>query len=122
MPVSEWWRNLCSCLWQQMSSGWGSWTVSGSYAVFLVSTCHLLALTESALFTLAAAAVALPISGAWWSLFVAGDISDGDAIRLRPSLTGDLLCAVLGLPVMLAGLNMLAKAHWAERRRLKLKT
>lgn len=118
MPLSEWWRNLCSCLWLQMSSGWGSWTVSGSYAVLLVSTCHLLALTESALFTMAAAAVALPISGAWWSLFAVDD----DDVRLRPSLSGDLLCAVLGLPVMLAGLNMLAKAHWAERRRLKLKT
>lgn len=123
---SEWWNMLMSGLLCHVSPSscngcctgvavYG-WIFALSYCTMLVSSLHFLTLSESSIFTLACGSLALPIAGAWWSLF-----SSRDAILTwAPVLTGELVCSLLGLPVVLTGLGMLCRAHWIEIRLRKL--
>lgn len=45
------------------------WIFLFSYVLFVISMVNFLSMCESAVFTVAAATVSLPLSGIWWSLY-----------------------------------------------------
>ncbi|XP_015601302.1 uncharacterized protein LOC107270636 isoform X2 [Cephus cinctus] len=100
--------NTCSNV-----SGHG-WTFLFSYVVFAISSMNFLAMTESAVFTVAAATVSLPLSGIWWSIYKMDVGVNGGTISWSPGVTGELICALLGLPVVLLGLGLLVRAHFRD--------
>ncbi|XP_059488685.1 uncharacterized protein LOC132204290 [Neocloeon triangulifer] len=109
----DWLLELCWCLWQQATCAWTPWVLAATYAPFLFATCHFLRTTESALFAMAAASVALPVSGVWWSVVRMQD----EKLIFDPTLSGDLVSAFFGLPIIGAGLVLFARLHMAELRR-----
>ncbi|CAG9854085.1 unnamed protein product [Phyllotreta striolata] len=87
-----------------------SWIFMCCYILFVVMSMKFLILTQSAVFTIAVMSTSLPLANIWWSLFHASPNTIGLLIW-SPSLTGELICAILGLPIMLVGLFLLCKAH-----------
>nr|CAD7575419.1 unnamed protein product [Timema californicum] len=95
-----------------------AWPFAISYLVFVLSSTQFLILSESSVFTVAMMTTALPLSGIWWSLFRMVGLSaqsNGELIEWSPMVTGELICSVLGLPIVLVGLILLFKAHFRER-------
>ena len=45
------------------------WIFLISYVIFAISTVNFLSMCESAVFTVAATTVSLPLSGIWWSIY-----------------------------------------------------
>lgn len=92
---------------------------------------------ESAVFSVAAVTVSLPLSGIWWSIYrmnvgskggeCANGFSSADdnidrkicpigSISWSPEVTGELICALLGLPVVLLGLGLLVRSHFRDNQ------
>ncbi|XP_046424130.1 uncharacterized protein LOC124181530 [Neodiprion fabricii] len=94
-------------------SGHG-WIFLVAYVAFAISTLKFLSMCESAVFTVAAATVALPVSGIWWSIYKMDVGVNGGTIFWSPGVTGELICALLGLPVVLLGLGLLVRAHFKD--------
>nr|CAH7729638.1 unnamed protein product [Callosobruchus chinensis] len=70
-------------------------------------------LSQSAVYTIATMSTALPFVGIWWSLFHVAPHTTGLLIW-SPSITGELVCALLGLPIILVGLYLLCKSHFKD--------
>ncbi|XP_076300500.1 uncharacterized protein LOC143218859 [Lasioglossum baleicum] len=87
------------------------WTFLIAYTVFTISALNFLSMNESAVFTVATATVSLPLSGIWWSIYKMQVGADGGFIVWSPGVTGELICALLGLPVVLLGLGLLVRSH-----------
>ncbi|XP_048516158.1 uncharacterized protein LOC105691561 isoform X2 [Athalia rosae] len=94
-------------------SGHG-WIFVIAYVAFSISTLKFLAMCESAVFTVAAATVALPVSGIFWSIYKMDVGVNGGTMTWSPGVTGELICALLGLPVVLLGLGLLVRAHFKD--------
>ncbi|XP_014486086.1 PREDICTED: uncharacterized protein LOC106750328 isoform X2 [Dinoponera quadriceps] len=94
-------------------SGYG-WTFLLAYVVFAISMLNFLSLCESAVFSVAVATVSLPLSGIWWSIYKMDVGLHGGTIAWSPSVTGELICALLGLPVVLLGLGLLVRSHFRD--------
>ncbi|CAK9818702.1 hypothetical protein ANTQUA_LOCUS9907 [Anthophora quadrimaculata] len=88
------------------------WIFLISYIVFTISILNFLSMSESAVFTVAATTASLPLSGIWWSIYKM-DIH-GEYIIWSPEVTGELICAVCGLPVVLGGLALLVRFHFRD--------
>ncbi|XP_016909938.1 uncharacterized protein LOC107996417 [Apis cerana] len=88
------------------------WIFLIAYIVFSISALNFLSMCESAVFTVAAATVSLPLSGIWWSIYKM-DVHGG-FITWSPGVTGELICALLGLPVVLLGLGLLVRSHFRD--------
>jgi len=118
------------------------WTFVLAYVVFSISILNFLSLCESAVFSVATATVSLPLSGIWWSIYrmdvglhggkynPCGDFASQrleldrallkktgwktGSISWSPGVTGELICALLGLPVVLLGLGLLVRSHFRD--------
>lgn len=116
-----------------------AWTFLCAYVMFAISIVNFLSMCESAVFSVAATTVSLPLSGIWWSIYKM-DVGINGGIRfyfekkhfffklhinlikylfsgwitLSPGVTGELICALIGLPVVLLGLGLLTKSHFKE--------
>lgn len=87
-----------------------AWPFVFSYIVFYLSAIKFLILTQSSVFTVATMTVALPMSGIWWSLF-----SSKDGLQWHPVVSGELVCSLLGLPIIIIGLGLFCKYHWLDQ-------
>ncbi|XP_072401742.1 uncharacterized protein [Diabrotica undecimpunctata] len=87
-----------------------SWLFMCSYVLFVVMSIKFLILTQSAVYTIASMSTSLPLVGIWWSLFHVSPHTIG-LLVWSPSITGELICGLLGLPIILVGLFLLYKAH-----------
>ncbi|XP_032667239.1 uncharacterized protein LOC116842314 isoform X1 [Odontomachus brunneus] len=91
------------------------WTFLFAYVVFSISMLNFLSLCESAVFSVAVATVSLPLSGIWWSIYKMDiGLHGAGSISWSPSVTGELICALLGLPVVLLGLGLLVRSHFRD--------
>ncbi|XP_025261758.1 uncharacterized protein LOC105258715 isoform X1 [Camponotus floridanus] len=90
------------------------WTFLFAYIVFSISILNFLSLCESAVFSVATATVSLPLSGIWWSIYRMDVDLHGGSISWSPGVTGELICALLGLPVVLLGLGLLVRSHFRD--------
>nr|XP_012135690.1 PREDICTED: uncharacterized protein LOC100879956 [Megachile rotundata]XP_012135691.1 PREDICTED: uncharacterized protein LOC100879956 [Megachile rotundata]XP_012135692.1 PREDICTED: uncharacterized protein LOC100879956 [Megachile rotundata]XP_012135693.1 PREDICTED: uncharacterized protein LOC100879956 [Megachile rotundata]XP_012135694.1 PREDICTED: uncharacterized protein LOC100879956 [Megachile rotundata]XP_012135695.1 PREDICTED: uncharacterized protein LOC100879956 [Megachile rotundata]XP_01 len=90
------------------------WTFLTAYTIFSISVLNFLSMCESAVFTVAAATVSLPLSGIWWSIYKMDIGVHGGFISWSPGVTGELICALLGLPVVLLGLGLLVRSHFRD--------
>ncbi|XP_078042581.1 uncharacterized protein LOC144472966 isoform X2 [Augochlora pura] len=90
------------------------WTFLIAYTVFSISALNFLSMNESAVFTVATATVSLPLSGIWWSIYKMEIGAHGGFIVWSPGVTGELICALLGLPVVLLGLGLLVRSHFRD--------
>ncbi|KAG5894568.1 hypothetical protein JTB14_021550 [Gonioctena quinquepunctata] len=87
-----------------------SWIFMCSYILFVVMSMKFLILSQSAVYTIAVMSTSLPLVGIWWSLFHAPPNAN-EPLIWSPSITGELICSLLGLPIILVGLILLFKAH-----------
>ncbi|XP_065164912.1 uncharacterized protein [Atheta coriaria] len=92
-----------------------AWVFLLSYVMFMLSSLRFLILCQSAVHTMATISVALPLSGIWWSLFKTINIEKGLLIWY-PTISGELICALLGLPIITIGLGLLVKSHFCDWR------
>ncbi|XP_012270816.1 uncharacterized protein LOC105694572 isoform X2 [Orussus abietinus] len=90
------------------------WTFLLAYVVFSISALSFLVMSESAVFTVAATTVSLPLSGIWWSIYRLDPGTSGGTVSWSPGVTGELICALLGLPVVLLGLGLLIRSHFRD--------
>ncbi|XP_043260048.1 uncharacterized protein LOC122401764 isoform X2 [Colletes gigas] len=90
------------------------WTFLIAYLVFSISVLNFLSMCESAVFTIATTTVSLPLSGIWWSIYKMDVGAHGGFISWSPAVTGELICALLGLPVVLLGLGLLVRSHFRD--------
>ncbi|XP_076237116.1 uncharacterized protein LOC143180940 [Calliopsis andreniformis] len=90
------------------------WSFLVAYIVFSISALNFLSMSESAVFTIATATVSLPLSGIWWSIYKMDIGANGGFIAWSPTVTGELICALLGLPVVLLGLGLLVRSHFRD--------
>ncbi|KAF7400518.1 hypothetical protein HZH66_005702 [Vespula vulgaris] len=93
-----------------------AWICLLAYVVFVISSINFLSMCESAVFTVAAATVSLPLSGIWWSIYKMNVGANGGFIVWSPGVTGELICALLGLPVVLLGLGLLVRSHFRDNQ------
>ncbi|XP_069691545.1 uncharacterized protein [Periplaneta americana] len=95
-----------------------AWPFLTAYILFVLSSVQFLIISESAVFTVAMSTTALPLAGIWWSLFRmvgATAASSSGLLQWCPVVTGELICSLLGLPIVLIGVILLFKAHFKER-------
>ncbi|XP_066600836.1 uncharacterized protein [Prorops nasuta] len=90
------------------------WTFLVAYVIFSISMLNFLSMSESAVFSVATATVSLPLSGIWWSIYKLDVGVHGGSILWSPGVTGELICALLGLPVVLLGLGLLVRSHFRD--------
>lgn len=89
------------------------WLFLLTYIIYSLSSIRFLILSQSAVFTVAMTTTALPLTGIWWSLFNMSSLKNG-LIIWNPSITGELICSLLGLPIVLLGVVLLFKSHFKE--------
>ncbi|XP_023023825.2 uncharacterized protein isoform X2 [Leptinotarsa decemlineata] len=87
-----------------------SWIFLVSYILFVVSSMKFLILSQSAVYTVAVMSTSLPLVSIWWSIFHATPHASVSLVW-SPTITGELICSLLGLPIILVGLILLFKAH-----------
>ncbi|XP_017782880.1 PREDICTED: uncharacterized protein LOC108567119 [Nicrophorus vespilloides] len=90
-----------------------AWLFLLAYLGYFLSSIRFLILSQSAVYTIATTSVALPMVGIWWSLFKMCTVKKGLLIW-APTLSGELICALLGLPIVLIGLALLCKSHFKD--------
>lgn len=92
----------------------GYTTVSGwifilMYLCFSLSSVRFLILSQSAVYTVATITSSIPLIGIWWSLF---KLSPEGVFSWNPTMSGELICTLLGMPLVLAGLVLLCRSHF----------
>lgn len=94
-----------------------SWLFLGSYILFSIVSVKFLMISQSAVYTIAVMSSSLPIVGIWWSLFKLVPLQNGgSSIIWSPSLSGELICSLLGLPIVLIGLFLFYKSHFRDNQ------
>lgn len=97
-----------------------AWAFVITYIIFALSLAHLTVLAESSVFAISVASLAIPLSGVWWSLVGSGDNPyDPLALTFRPAVTGELICSLLGLPIVAGGVAFFFKYNWQESKKDK---
>lgn len=105
-----------------------------AYILFVLCVLQFLFLTESAVFTVAVVSIALPVGGIFWSIFELTTeqnvgmfeyytiLNKGFIIKKcmclfaasivwAPEITGELICSLLGTPIVLLGIFLFSSAH-----------
>ncbi|KAL5277420.1 hypothetical protein ACFFRR_002575 [Megaselia abdita] len=93
------------------------WVLIIFYIIFLILLLNFLTRSESAVFTAAILNSALPMTGIIWSIWKL-NVTDGVAqLLFAPSITGELICSLLGFPIVLIAIVILYKSHYNETLR-----
>lgn len=96
---------------------------SGFYAIILICTymgfvaClfNILCISQSAVFTVAMATGTLPFTGLFWSFYKLDTQNSLNAtIIWSPSVSGELICSLLGTPIVFLGIVFLLKSHYSD--------
>lgn len=95
------------------------WMFAAGFIIFSVSAYHFLILCQSSVFTVALITSALPLANIFWSLFRLAPINGG-FIQWWPNFTPELVCTLLGIPIIVTGLVLLCKAHWTNTTQKEL--
>ncbi|KAJ6634875.1 hypothetical protein Bhyg_13456 [Pseudolycoriella hygida] len=91
-----------------------SFLLAGIYVMFVIFLIQFLFMTESAVFTVAVVSASLPIGGIFWSLFELKTIDSVASIIWSPEVTGELICSLLGSPIVVLGLVLFSSAHFSD--------
>lgn len=95
------------------------WLFAICLLLFSASAYHFLLLCQSSVFTVAVITSALPVANVFWSLFRLSPASGG-YIEWWPNFTPELVCTLLGIPIIGTGLVLLCKAHWTNTTQKEL--
>lgn len=89
----------------------------GVYLLFAACLINFLIISESAVFTVCVVTGALPLIGVFWSLFeVSFDESDQTVgLIWSPEVSGELICSLLGCPIVFLGIGLLCRANFIEQ-------
>lgn len=89
----------------------------GVYLLFAACLINFLIISESAVFTVCVVTGALPLIGVFWSLFeVSYDDSDRTVgLIWSPEVSGELICSLLGCPIVFLGIGLLCRANFSEQ-------
>lgn len=87
------------------------------YLLFAACLINFLIISESAVFTVCVVTGALPLIGIFWSLFeVSFDESDQTVgLIWSPEVSGELICSLLGCPIVFLGIALLCRANFNEQ-------
>lgn len=87
------------------------------YLLFAACLINFLIISESAVFTVCVVTGALPLIGVFWSLFeVSYDESDMTVgLIWSPEVSGELICSLLGCPIVFLGIGLLCRANFNEQ-------
>lgn len=90
------------------------------YILFAACLVNFLVISESAVFTVCVIAAALPLIGIFWSLFeISFDQSDQTVgLIWAPEVSGELICSLLGTPIVFLGIGLLCRAYFNEQLEL----
>ncbi|XP_063709059.1 uncharacterized protein LOC134837606 [Culicoides brevitarsis] len=91
-----------------------AWLFIMTYIVFAISLFTFLILSESTVFTVTIITSALPLIGIFWSLFELRTAGNTAFIAFSPEVTGELICSLLGTPIVFLGLGLLCRAHFRD--------
>lgn len=95
------------------------WLFVASLILFSFSAYHFLILCQSAVFTVALMTTALPLANIFWSLFRLIP-ADGGYIEWWPNFTPELVCTLLGFPIITCGLVLFCKCQWTNTTQKEL--
>lgn len=86
------------------------------YIIFASCLINFLVISESAVFTVCVVSGALPLIGIFWSLFEISFDSSDQTVGLiwSPELSGELICSLLGMPIVFLGIGLLCHAYFRE--------
>lgn len=90
---------------QTTLTGISSWALIVSALIFSQAFAYLLLLIQSPIISLGVACLGFPIVGVWWSFFQI----QYNLFTWMPILSGELVCAFLGFPLILGGCYYLFK-------------
>ncbi|XP_055912709.1 uncharacterized protein LOC129946522 [Eupeodes corollae] len=97
------------------NSGFYALILICTYVGFVVCLFNILSISQSAVLTVAMATGTLPFTGLFWSFYKL-DTRNGlnAAIVWAPSVSGELICSLLGTPIVFLGIVFLFKAHYSD--------
>lgn len=86
------------------------------YIIFASCLINFLVISESAVFTICIVTGALPPIGIFWSLFeISFDTADQTvALIWSPEVSGELICSLLGMPIVFLGIGLFGQAYFRE--------
>ena len=100
---------LLSIVWQSFDrcfhDGCSWWLITALF-VYTQSFTYVILLTQSSMLAICTSCFGFPIIGIWWSIF---QVNTHNWFVWMPVYTGELVCSVLGLPLILAGTVYLFK-------------
>ncbi|XP_034239023.1 uncharacterized protein LOC117643942 [Thrips palmi] len=95
------------------------WMFAASFLIFSFSAYHFLIMCQSSVFTVALITSALPLANIFWSVFKLAP-NNGGYIEWWPNFTPELVCTLLGIPIIVTGLVLMCKAHWTNTTQKEL--
>ncbi|XP_055374954.1 uncharacterized protein LOC129607803 [Condylostylus longicornis] len=91
-----------------------SWLLIANYIAFIIFLFYFLDYSESAVFSIAVITSALPFIGLFWSMFRLEHLNGTAFLTWAPSISGELICSLLGAPIVFLGLILLYRAHFGD--------
>jgi hypothetical protein len=91
-----------------------SWWLITALFVFSQSFTYVILLTQSSMMAICISCFGFPIIGVWWSIF---QVNPHNMFVWMPVYTGELVCSLLGFPLILAGTLYLFKLDVLNRNK-----
>lgn len=85
------------------------------YLVFAVALINFLLISESAVFCLCVVTASLPLVGIFWSMFEISTEQQTIVLIWSPEISGELICSLLGCPIVFLGIGLLCRAYFNEQ-------
>lgn len=85
------------------------------YIVFVASLVNFLLISESAVFTVSMLTAALPLTGIFWAMFEITVEAQTIVLIWSPEISGELICSLLGTPIVFLGIGLLCRAYFNEQ-------
>ncbi|CAH0557352.1 unnamed protein product [Brassicogethes aeneus] len=93
-----------------------SWAFLYFYVMFVHGIFKFLLLSQSAVYTVATMCGALPIVGIFWSIFQLSHVNGKSILIFAPEFSGELICSIIGLPIIFSGLVIFCRMKFREYR------
>ncbi|XP_026464599.1 uncharacterized protein LOC113367185 [Ctenocephalides felis] len=98
------------------------WMFTLAYIAFVIFLVRFLILCESAVFTMSLITMALPFAGLYWSVFKLVPQGNVAIVEWGPAVTGEMICCLLGLPIVMLGTILLCKAHFRDCKQISYRS